>query len=244
MFGILVIAILLFSFLILGIPVMLYLLFLRKKDEIKAGKIGQKIVSSMFNIMLKATFCDIKVSGIENIPKDINVLFVSNHRSCFDILLAYVYTPKVMGFVAKKEMSKYPLLKQWMDIVNCLFLDRKDMKAGLKTIIEAIEKEKKGISMWICPEGTRSKCESELDLLEFKEGSFKIAKKSKVMVVPVAISKTADIFEKHLPWIKKANVNMVYMKPFFVEDIENMENAKSVGVYTRDIILEELKKYN
>lgn len=40
--------------------------------------------------------------------------------------------------------------------VNCLFLDRTDIKAGMKTILDGIQKIKAGISVWIFPEGTRN----------------------------------------------------------------------------------------
>ena len=85
--------------------------------------------------------------GSENIPKDGGVLFVSNHRSYFDILAGYAYTHKPLGFVAKYEMIKVPLLKQWMDLLNCLFLNRKDIKQGLKTILQGVEKVKSGVSI-------------------------------------------------------------------------------------------------
>ena len=67
----------------------------------------------------------ITIEGLEQVPKDRAVLYVGNHRSYFDILTGYVTVPGLMGFVAKKEMLRYPLLRTWMKDVNCLFLDRK-----------------------------------------------------------------------------------------------------------------------
>ena len=80
---------------------------------------------------------------------------MGNHRSYFDILGGYTTVPGLMGFVAKKEMLGYPLLRSWMKNVNCLFLDRENLKEGLKTILEGIEHVKSGISVWIFPEGTK-----------------------------------------------------------------------------------------
>ncbi len=53
---------------------------------------------------------------------------MGNHRSYFDILVGYTTVPDLLGFVAKKEMKKYPFLSDWMANVNCLFLDRKNLK--------------------------------------------------------------------------------------------------------------------
>ena len=67
----------------------------------------------------------------------------------FDILVGYTTVPGLMGFVAKKEMEKIPLLSKWMLNVNCLFLDRNNIKEGLKTILAGIEKVRRGVSVWI-----------------------------------------------------------------------------------------------
>ena len=57
-----------------------------------------------------------------------------------------------------------------MQRVNCLFLDRVDIKEGLKTILEGIEKVKSGVSIWIFPEGTRNENQELTGLLPFHEG--------------------------------------------------------------------------
>ena len=80
-------------------------------------------------------------------------------------------------------MEKIPILRTWMANVNCLFLDRKNIKEGLKTILQGIEKVKNGISIWIFPEGTRNTNEDITELLPFKEGSLKIAEKSGCPVI-------------------------------------------------------------
>ena len=75
-------------------------------------------------------------------------------------------------------MEKIPFLSTWMKLVNCLFLDRDDMKQGLKMVLDGINKLKSGISICIFPEGTRNKGEDETELMPFKEGSLKMAEKS------------------------------------------------------------------
>ena len=72
--------------------------------------------------------------------------------------------------------------------VNCLFLDQ-DLKAGLKTILEGIEKVKGGSSMWIFPRNSLQGRGSDRKCWNFKEGSLKIAEKSGCPVVPVAITR-------------------------------------------------------
>ena len=134
----------------------------------------------------------ITVIGKENMP-DEAALYVGNHRSFFDVLILYIQFQRLTGFVAKNSLEKIPSLRVWMRHLYCLFLDRNDIKQGLKVILQAIEYVKQGISICIFPEGTRNDGE-ELTMLPFKEGSFKIALKSGCPIVPVSINNSAEIF--------------------------------------------------
>lgn len=214
---------------------------LGKKDRAKMEWESLQIVQKVFRIILRISGVTVTVKGWENVPKGQPVLFVGNHRSYFDILVGYTTVPSLLGFVAKKEMRRYPFLSDWMENVNCLFLDRKNLKEGLKTILEGIEKVKRGVSIWIFPEGTRNRNDDILELLPFKEGSLKIAEKSGCPVVPVAITGTAEVFEKHVPLIKPSHVTIEFGEPFIVKELP-AEDRKFAGAYTRKIIIEMLKR--
>ncbi|RGZ00206.1 lysophospholipid acyltransferase family protein [Clostridium sp. AM58-1XD] len=222
-------------FLVLSIPILIIEWFIGKTNPEKRDWQSLNIVKGMFRYLLALTGVTVTVKGAENIPTKTAVLFVGNHRSYFDILVGYVTVPSLTGFVAKKEMLRYPLLKDWMRNVNCLFLDRVNMKEGLKTILTGIEKVKHGISIWIFPEGTRNRNKDVLEMLPFKEGSLKIAEKAGCPVVPVAITGTAEIFESHIPFMKPSHVIIEFGTPFYVKELEP-EKKKFAGAYTRDII--------
>ena len=213
---------------------------LGRKDHHRMEVESLAIVQKVFRGCLRIARTTVTVRGLENIPKDQAVLYVGNHRSYFDILVGYTTVPTLLGFVAKKEMRRYPLLAQWMENVNCLFLDRENPKEGLKTILQGIEYVKRGVSVRSFPEGTRNRNEDPLDLLPFKEGSLKIAEKSGCPVVPVALTGTADVFERHLPFIYPAHVTIEFGKPFIVKELEP-EQRKFAGAYTRSVIIEMLK---
>lgn len=235
-----IVAVIIVGFLIFSFPLLWYLDSLWKKDPGKADEKSLRVVQAVFRRILKAAGVKISVIGRERIPQDTAVLYVGNHRSYFDILLGYMTVPGPTGFVAKKEMEKIPLLSNWMRRVNCLFLDRENMREGLKTILIGIDKVKQGISIWIFPEGTRNNNEDPLELLTFREGSLKIAEKSGCPVVPVAITHTADVFEKHQPRICPIHVTIEYGEPFIFKELEP-EKRKFAGAYTRELIIEMLR---
>ena len=229
------------GYLILSIPILLAEWVVGKFSRRAKDISSLRIIQTVFKFILKVTGADITIIGHENVPKDQAVLYIGNHRSFFDILLTYVLCPDLTGYVAKKEMEPIPLLSTWMRYLHCLFLDRKDIKEGMKTILTAIEKVKSGISICIFPEGTRNKGTDELELLPFHDGSFKIATKSGCPIIPMAISNAAELFENHFPKIKPCKVVVEYGKPIYPEELSR-EDKKRLGAYTQGIILEMLKK--
>ena len=229
------------GYLILSIPILLAEWVVGKFNRRAKDISSLRIIQTVFKFILKVTGADITIIGHENVPKDQAVLYIGNHRSFFDILLTYVLCPDLTGYVAKKEMEPIPLLSTWMRYLHCLFLDRKDIKEGMKTILTAIEKVKSGISICIFPEGTRNKGADELELLPFHDGSFKIATKSGCPIIPMAISNSAEIFENHFPKIKPCKVVVEYGKPIYPDELPR-EDKKRLGAYTQGIILEMLKK--
>lgn len=222
-------------FLILSIPLMIVEWIIgRSRPDIK-DRSSLAIVNWAFRWVIRLAGTKVIALGEENIPKDTAVLYVGNHRSYFDIVLTYVRVPRPTGYVAKVEMLKIPLLSNWMKNLHCLFLDRKNIKEGLKTILSGVEKVKNGISICIFPEGTRNKTPDTF--LPFHEGSFKIAEKGDVPIIPMTIVNSAAIFEDQLPRMKKATVIIEYGKPIYIKKLDK-ETRKSLSTYVSGIISE------
>lgn len=239
MIRIIFVALFLFLFLLLGIPVLGIEWIIGRFNKEASDYQSLRIVQWAFKVILKIAGVEVTVIGEENVP-DEPVLFIGNHRSYFDILLTYSRCKHLTGYVAKKEMLRYPLLRDWMKRLYCLFLDRDNPKEGLKTILQAIDYVKNGISICIFPEGTRNDGE-ELSLLPFHNGSFKIAEKSGCAIVPMSMNNTIDIFEGHLPRIKKTHVVLEYGKPIYMNDLDK-ETKKHIGEYCQNIIRETIHK--
>lgn len=233
------VVIFLFLFLILGIPVLGIEWLIGKVSKKTADYQNLRIVQWAFRVILSIAGVKVTVIGEENIP-DEPVLFIGNHRSYFDILVTYSRCKRLTGYVAKKEMLSYPLLRDWMKRLYCLFLDRDNMKEGLKTILQAIDYVKQGISICIFPEGTRNTGE-ELTMLPFHQGSFKIAEKSGCAIVPMSLNNTAEIFENHFPRIKKTHVILEYGKPIYPKELDKDEK-KRLAQTCQDIIQETITR--
>jgi len=210
-----------------------------KISKNKQDRFAKKIVAGTFKIILVIAGVKVETVGKENLPQDKACLYVANHNSFFDVLVMYTEIPEVFGFVAKQEIKKVPILRVWMKYVNCLFIDRDNMKQSLKVILEGIDMLKKGTNLCVFPEGTRSK---DGNMLPFKEGSMKLATKSGALIVPVAMTGTADVFENHFPFIRSSKVKFIVGEPIDVSELE-AEKKKNIGAHTREVI-EGLMKVN
>lgn len=223
-------------YLILGIPVLLVEWIIGKWNPRFRDISCLRMVQAAFKLILWVTGADITYIGRENVPKDQAVLYVGNHCSYFDILLTYSQCPDLTGYVAKAEMLKAPLLRDWMKRLYCLFLDRTNIKAGMQVILTGIEYIKKGISICIFPEGTRSK---DGRMLPFKEGSMKMASKTGCPIIPIAITNSAEIWENHFPKIRPCRAIVEYGTPILPKELTK-EEQKFLGAYTQEKIQEML----
>lgn len=225
-------------YLILGIPVLLIEWVIGKFSPKAKDYSCLRLVQGAFKLILFVTGVKLTVIGEENVPKDQAVLYVGNHRSYFDVVMTYARCPGLTGYIAKVEMLRIPLLRDWMKALYCLFLDRDDIKAGLKTILQGIEYIKRGISICIFPEGTRNHSDT---MMPFKEGSLKMAEKTGCPIIPMAITNSAEMFENHIPFIRRCHVILEYGKPILPAELSR-EERKFLGAYTQKKIQEMLNK--
>ena len=228
-------------FLIFMLPVSLITWIIGKSNPALKDKLNMIFIRSAFKIILFLAGTKLTVIGEDRIPKDQSVLYVGNHRGFFDIVTIYSRVFRPMGFVAKIELSKIPLLNMQMKNIHCAFLDRDDLKQGLQTILSCIQEVKNGISICIFPEGTRNTGE-EGTILPFHIGSLKIADKAKCPIVPIAITNTQAVFEAHLPAIKSAHVILEYCDPIDTASMTK-EEKKELKSRLETTILEKLKEH-
>lgn len=211
------------------------------KAQNAADKIAHFYVRAACRLAWIPTGLKVDAKGVENIPQDRAALYVVNHRSAmFDPVTIYPFLKRPAGFIAKKELEKIPYFAYWLKLSNSLFIDRKNIREGYKTIQTAIEKLTRGVSMLIFPEGTRNKDkESKTSMLPFHDASFKPAQKANVPVVPVTLYNTADSFENHKPKITKNHVMVVFGKPVLLRDLDK-EESRHPGAYFQNIIQDTL----
>ena len=198
-------------FLLIGLPVRLVLFILSKTDPEKKERIVYPFVRFGFRMVRFACGVKTTVIGRENLSASTPCLYIANHRSIFDIILGYIELPGRVSIVAKESVRKIPFLLYWMEQIHCMLLDRDSLEKGLEMINTATDLVRAGNSIFIFPEGTR--CREEGTMLPFHGGSFKIATRTDIPIVPIAFVHTGDILEDHFPKVKARQITMVVGEP-------------------------------
>ena len=134
-------------------------------------------------------FCglQIKVKGGHLIQKNTPYIFISNHHSYLDIPILFRCIPHNIYFVAKKELKWFPFIGWYMQATGMIFVDRKNKNNSKKELSKAATLIQKGKSIFLFPEGKRSKDET---IGVFKNGSFFLASEAQVSIVPIYIKGT------------------------------------------------------
>lgn len=233
-------ALFLFVYFIISLPLLLveWLISLVAPKWRRRPVIFRSVILAL-SVIRGLSGCRLTVIGKDRIPKNETVLYVGNHQSYFDIVISYSLMTRYTGYIAKKSMKVIPVLPWLMTYVNCLFLDRSDIRQGMEIILQAIDLVKGGVDVFIYPEGTRNHHPDTL--LEFHKGSFKIAQRTDCPIVPVTMTGTRDIFENHMPFIRRSDVIIEYGEPFRFSDLSK-EEQKNIHTYTADIIAKTYQK--
>ena len=165
---------------------------------------------------------DLKVTGLENIPKENGFMLYSNHQGMFDVLAIAATCDNPLGAVLKKELYDIPFLHQISLCTKSFAMDREDVRQSLTVIQSVTEEVKNGRNYLIFPEGTRSKLGNTM--LEFHGGSFRCATKSHCPIIPVAVIDCYKVLDQK--GSKPVSVQVHYLDPIYYEEYQGMKPAE------------------
>lgn len=207
----------------------------KTKGEASAFEYVRKIFYLWSKFTIETIGIELEVSGLENIPKE-TCVFIGNHSSILDIPILLYTVDRNLGFIAKKEMMKIPVIGYWLEKTKSVPLDRDNPRSAIKSINDGINNINEGCSMVIFPEGTRSK---DGKIGEFKKGSLKLATKSKVPIVPVSIDRASRSFEDNRKF-RPAKIKVVFGEKVDTKNLSK-EEEKSLTENIRNTIIFNLK---
>lgn len=135
----------------------------------------------------------IKMEGRKKADRKTTYVIISNHQSILDILLLNSLRYRYK-WISKIENTKVPFVGWYLKMADYITVDRGNSESKEKMMTEALAVLKKGISLMIFPEGTRSP-DSRIGF--FKRGAFQLALTAGVPILPVLIEGTGGVLPKH-----------------------------------------------
>jgi 1-acyl-sn-glycerol-3-phosphate acyltransferase len=187
---------------------------LSRKSVNAADEYIYRTARKMVNHFMKISDSKAVIRGLENIPEG-PCVFVSNHQAIFDVFLLISNIDKPFGFVAKKEIKSYPFIGFWIKSIHSVFMDRSNIREGMKAINEGVERIREGYSLIIFPEGTRS---LKSEMAPFHKGSMKLAVKAGVPIVPITLNGTYKVLETGNQ-VRRHVMNLIVHKPIIMSEL-------------------------
>ena len=192
-----------------------------------------KVANLWAKILLLICNTKVEIIGKENILRGKPQIFMANHQSDFDILIALAYIPGQFRWIAKKELFNIPIFGAAMKSAGYIEIDRNNKERAMQSLDQAALRIREGKSIMAFPEGSRGRFG---EIKPFKQGTFYLAIKSGVPIVPISIIGSGEIMPKRSLKIKPGKIKLVIDKPIDVRNF-TLENRQELIKIVRNTII-------
>src|SRR5881397_329981 len=157
-------------------------------------------------------------------------VFMSNHRSQFDVLAVIAALPEYqLRWVAKVELTRVPVFGWALRRSGHIIIDRSDSTQAVRSLRAAELRMREGISVMIFPEGTRATPRDTL--LRFKKGGFMMALDTGVPIVPMVVRDSDKVLPRRAWRVAAGDIEDVVGRPIPVAGVEREELIRRVRAF-------------
>ncbi len=156
-------------------------------------------------------------------------VYMANHQSLFDIPALVLAMPAEFRMIAKRELLRVPIFGWALWLAGFVFVDRRDREKAIRSLERAASKVRRGLSLVVFAEGTRS---PDGRLLPFKKGGFILAIRTGVPIVPVSIAGGRDVLAKGSLRIRAGLIDIVFGNPV---------DTRAYSLEVKDLLIEEVR---
>ena len=168
------------------------------------------VISTAPQLGLAAAGIELRIVGEDNLWKARPAVFIFNHQSPLDLVIGVNLLRRDATGVVKKEMADMVGWGHFGKFMDMAFVDRGDPEKARAALAPAIDKLRSGMSLGICPEGTRSYSPK---LQAFKKGAFHMAMQAGVPIVPVVMRNVGDVMHRDAVWMRPGVVDVCVLPP-------------------------------
>lgn len=176
----------------------------------------------------------LEVEGIEHLDPRRPTLYASNHQSSLDIPVLFVALPVNLRFIAKEQLRWVPLIGWYIQMAGHILIDRSNHTRAIASLERAADEVvRRRISLIVFPEGTRS---TDSRILPFKHGSFGLALKARIPVVPVTVEGSAQMMPRRSWRIRSGRIRVRIGAPVAVDGFDVNDRAGLARVVREAVV--------
>jgi putative phosphoserine phosphatase/1-acylglycerol-3-phosphate O-acyltransferase len=166
-----------------------------------------------FDAALAIAGVEVETHGEHNLWTHRPAVFLLNHQSKLDFYVMFSLLRRGFTGVAKKEAENTPGFKTFMRMAEMAFIDRGNTAKAIEALQPAVDRLKKGLSVCMAPEGTRS---YSPQLGRFKKGAFHVAMQAGVPIVPVVIRNAGEMMSRNSLTMRAGKVQVAVLPAIHV----------------------------
>lgn len=184
--------------------------------------------------LLAVSLVRVRIRGREHLAalRGKPCVFASNHQSYFDIPVAFAWLPADFRIMAKATLFHIPFLGWHLSRAGHMPIARDNPRRAARSLLEAASHIRNGTPVFVFPEGGRS---PDGQLQEFKAGTFLLAIKAGVPVVPVSLRGTRDVLKMHSWHVHPGSVEIIFHAPISTEGLQSGD-AEALAARVRSAI--------
>jgi putative phosphoserine phosphatase/1-acylglycerol-3-phosphate O-acyltransferase len=152
----------------------------------------------------------IEVIGEQHATRRPAVFFINHQSTLIDALVTSRVVQRGFTVVAKAEVKQIPVLGQLLTLADIAFVDRSNTSKAISAMQPAVDKLRKGVSVVMSPEGTRSLSPR---IGAFKKGGFHLARDAGVPIVPIVIRNAGEIMWRNAKVAQEGTIEVVVHEP-------------------------------
>jgi 1-acyl-sn-glycerol-3-phosphate acyltransferase len=202
----------------------------------RSGEPSHRIASLWAWLILKTCMVRVRVSGASNLEPGQTYVVASNHQSLFDTPILFAYLPLSFRILYKKSLNRIPFLGWHLFLSGHVAVERENPTKAKESLEHAAERIRKGTSVAVFPEGTRS---FDGVMRAFKKGSFRLAIKAQTPVVPMTITDSHLVMKRGEVTVHPRTVTLIIDQPISVEGWPE-ERAGELCERVREIVSRNL----
>lgn len=189
----------------------------------RSGEPSHRVASFWAWTILRICGVPVTVEGAEHLVPGQTYVLASNHQSLFDTPILFAYLPLSFRILYKRSLNRIPFLGWHLFMSGHVGVERENPTKARASLDHAASRIRGGTSVAVFPEGTRS---FDGVMRPFKKGSFRLAVKAGVPVVPLTIVGSHRVMKRGRVTVYPQSVRLVIGRPVPVEGLTEEESGE------------------